>query len=438
LICKTLKKLSLQLQPHHEALRVIKGIFGERPKKVQLDIRVLEHLISYSGHQFGDRVLGKAYRERKDGDRIDNWTVEIGILIPIYSNLVNVYSTDESLSMIDSDNFLFPYYEKMLDFLRPWSSELDSHSRNPTRGIDSLDKDQIIFILHLLSTTERNIGAILRRRNEFILAENYCQQALSHARLHEGREEDKIDLVCDALRGMYGLRGTQDNFIDALPFAEEAYNLVAIAYNPVHPKVQEAAGTLIECLMHNGDLYNADRFAEATLDSLKDPANGLDQESEEVATGYYNLANVINKQKEDLVKAEMLARESLRIRTRVYGNDHVEVGHNCSLLGDILMSQDNLGNETMELFERSLTNNTKHFGPDGINTATSNFNLGVFYNQLAEKQQNAQKRKEYLCLSKSLFKEGARIYTKIFGPDNPKTIEALSQLSIILRELSNA
>jgi hypothetical protein len=65
----------------------------------------------------------------------------------------------------------------------------------------------------------------------------------------------------------------------------------------VHPKVQEAAGTLIECLINKGDLYNAERFAEATLDSLKDPANGLDQESEEVAKGYYNLANVIVQQK---------------------------------------------------------------------------------------------------------------------------------------------
>jgi tetratricopeptide (TPR) repeat protein len=414
---------------------MINEILGERPKKMQLDIRVLEHLISYSEHQFGDRVPGKAYRERKDGNRIDNWVVDIEILIPIYSNLVNVNSTDESLSMIDSDNFKFRYYEKMLDRLRPWSSELDSNS---TSQKDSLDKDQINIVLFFLSTTERNIGIVLRRRNEFILAESYCQQALSHARSYEGREEDKIDLVCKALRGMYGLRETQDNFIDALPFAEEAYNLVAIAYNPVHPKVQEAAGTLIECLVHKGDLFNAERFAEATLDSLKDPANGLDQESEEVANGYYNLANVINEQEGDSVKAEMLVRESLRIRTRVFGNDHVKAAFSCSLLACILMSQDNLGSETMELLERSLANNTKHFGPDGINTAISNSNLGKFYHQLADTQQNAQKKIEYLRMSKSTFKEAVRIYTKTFGSDNPQTIEASSQLSIISRELSEA
>jgi hypothetical protein len=430
-----LKKLSLQLQSYHEATRVIKEILGERPKKMQLDIRVLEHLISYSEHQFGDRVPGKAYRERKDGDRIDNWTVEIRILIPIYSNLVNVYSTDESLSMIDSDNLRLPYLEKILDVLTPWSSKLDSNS---TSQIDSLDMDHTNSLLPLLSTTERNIGMIFRKRNELELAESYCQQALSHARLYEGTVEKKTDILCNVLRVLYDIRGTQFNFIDALPFAEEAYDLVAIAYNPVHPKVQEAAGTLIECLMHNGDLYNAERFAEASLDSLKDPANGLDQESEEVANGYYDLANVINEQEGDLVKAEMLARESLRIRTRVYGNDHVNVGHSCSLLARILTAQDNLGNETMDLFERSLANNTKNYGLDGINTAISNSNLGAFYHQLEDTQQNAQKRKEYLRMSKSTFKEALRIYTRICGPDNPQTTEASSQLSIISRKLSEA
>jgi tetratricopeptide (TPR) repeat protein len=387
--------------------------------------------MSYSEHQFGDRVPGKAYRERKVGDRNDNWTVEIGILIPIYNNLVNVNSTDESLSMIDTNSLRLFYQEKMLDLLIPWSSKLVSNS---TSQIYSLDKDQINVVLYLLSTTELNIAMVHRCRNEFVLAESYCQQALSNARLYEGTKEKKTDLVCDAIIAIHDTRAFQGNFIDALPFAEEAYNLYAIAYNPVHPKVQEAAGTLIECLMHNGDLYNAERFSEATLDSLKDPANGLDQESKEVAIGYHNLASVINKQEGDFVKSEMLARESLRIRTRIYGNDHIELGISCSLLARILVSQDNIGNETIELFERSLITDTMCFGLDGINTAISNYNLGAFYHQLADTQQNV----EYLRRSKSTFKEAVRIYSKIFGPDNPQTIEASSKLSIISRELSEA
>jgi hypothetical protein len=435
LICKTSKKLSNRLQPYQEVVRVIEEIREERPKKIQLDIRVLKYLISYAEHQFGNRVTGRAYRERKNGEHIDNWNVEIEIVIPIYGDLVDVYRRDESLSMIDSYNFQFPYYEKMLDLLRPWSSKLDS---NQISQIDNLDKYQTNSLLDLLSQTERNIGITLRKRNEFELSESYCQQALSHARLYEGTEEKKTNILCSVLRALYDLRGIQSNFIDALPFAEEAYDLVAIAYNPVHPKVQEAAGMLIECLMHKGDLYNAGRFAEATLDSLKDPANGLDQESEAVAKGYYNLATVINAQKGDLVKAEMLARESLHIRTSIYGKDHIKVGVSCDLLGCILMSQDNLGDETMELLERSLAIFTKNYGPDGTNTAVSNANLGVFYNQLADTQQTDERKIVYLNLSNSRLKEAVRIYTKIFGPNNPQSIKASSALSVIIRRLSEA
>jgi tetratricopeptide (TPR) repeat protein len=234
---------------------------------------------------------------------------------------------------------------------------------------------------------------------------------------------------------MYDIKAFQENYVDALRFTEEAYDLVAIAYNPVHPKVQEAAGALIQCLIHKGDLYNAERFSEATLDSLKDPANGLDQESEEVATGYHNLADVISAQEGDLVKAEMLARESLRIRTLIYGKDHVHVGPSCDLLARILRSQDNLGDETMELFERSLANDTKYYGPNGTDAATSNFNLGNFYHHLANKQQIVRREIEYLYLSKSKYVAAVRIYTKIFGPDNTKTINAWSGLSLVFRKL---
>jgi tetratricopeptide (TPR) repeat protein len=412
--------------------RVINEIREERPKKTQLGIRVFGHLISYAEHQFGDRIPGKSYRERGDGDRINNWKVEIEILIPIYCNLLDVHSTDESLSLIDSGNLRLPYSEKILDLLRPWSLKLDSNS---TCQIENLDKDQMTRILLLLSTLELIIGIILRQRNEFELAESYCQQALSHARLYEGIEEKKIDLICSALRALYDIKAFQENYVDALRFTEEAYDLAAIAYNPVHPKVQEAAGALIQCLTHKGDLYNAERFSEATLDSLKDPANGLDQESEEVAMGYHNLADVISAQKGDLVKAEMLARESLRIRTLIYGNDHVNVGHSCDLLARILMSQDNLGNETMELFERSLANDTKYYGPNGTDAAISNFNLGAFYHHLANKQQIVRREIEHLCLSKSKFEEAVRIYTKILGTHNQKTIKASSELSIIIYKL---
>jgi hypothetical protein len=102
------------------------------------------------------------------------------------------------------------------------------------------------------------------------------------------------------------------------------------------------------------------------------------------------------------------------------------------------VSQKNFGNETTELFERSLVIDTKNYGPDGSETATANFNMGTFYYQLAEEQQDHQRKIEYLRLSETKHKESFRINSKIFGLDNPQTIESASTISMISNMLSKA
>jgi tetratricopeptide (TPR) repeat protein len=434
LICKTLKRLSCQLQPYHEVARIIEAICEEiDDKKKQQKTRILLHLIPYAEHQFGDRVLGNTYRERVDSERINNWRVEIGILIHLYLELTYIYRDDDTLSFVVRDTLNFPYYEKILELLEPWSAYLDLDC---TGQIDSLDNDQINLTVIAFSQAEHNIGSIHMHRNDFNLAENYCQRALSCARLYEGKEEWKTELLCTALKAYYELRSKEGNHADALIYAEEAYNCVAIAYNPVHPKVQDAASMLIKCLIFKGNLDSAETFAQMTLDSLKDPGNGLDQQSEAVARGYYDFGDVIYQQQGDLVKAEKLTRESLRIRTRLYDNNHANVGLSVGLLASILQSLGKLGRETLEFYERSLAIEIKNYGLEGINTATSNFNLGFFYHNRAENSHTAEKRKDDLRLSESFYKEAERIRIKIYGPDNPGTVRAASQLSITSHELS--
>jgi tetratricopeptide (TPR) repeat protein len=439
LICQSLKMLPHQLQPYFEVVRVVKETPIETPEKKKLYIRFVKHLISYAENQFGDRVPGKAYREREDGECINNWTVEIEVLIPIYSELTIVYWDDISLGEVVRANLIIPYYKKMLDLLRPWSANcLNLNSIGPWS--EYLDKDKINQILVLLSETERRIASMQGRINHFDLAEIHCQRAVTFAKLYDGTEKNTV-LLPEALKRFCDIRISQGNYADAVSFAEEAYDYVAVAYNPVHPEVQRAAGTLIECLIQKGDLYDAERFSEMMLNSLKDPMNALDQESEAVAKGYYHLAQVIdkqimNEQQGDSVKAEMLARESLRIRTQLNGNDHPSVGTSSALLANILKRQSNLGNETKELFERSLAINMKHCGPDGLNTANSFINIGKLYYlsaTLPKFRRNVETRKEHLRLSIFSYKEAVRIRTKALGPDNPKTLEAECSLRIVSR-----
>jgi hypothetical protein len=65
-----------------------------------------------------------------------------------------------------------------------------------------------------------------------------------------------------------------------------------------------------------------------------------------MARGVFNLADVIYRQNGDFTKAEMLARESLRIRSLIFDSNHQSTGRSCNLLAHVLLIQGELGDET--------------------------------------------------------------------------------------------
>jgi hypothetical protein len=191
-------------------------------------------LIAYGEYQFGASIPGCTYRKMPNGEKIDNWSCEIEIMIPLYIDLASIYMSDESISLVARDNLSHLYFKNIIDMLKPWSANFDLNS---TSRVVSLSKDRTNYILMLLSQTERTVASIHLRRNEFDLADDYCQRAVSHARLFEGVEEDKTDMLSTALRVYCNLNRTQGNYAAAVTIAEESYNCVAMTYNPVHPEV---------------------------------------------------------------------------------------------------------------------------------------------------------------------------------------------------------
>jgi hypothetical protein len=205
------------------------------------------------------------------------------------------------------------------------------------------------------------------------------------------------------------------------------------AYDPAHPQVQEAAGILIEVLIAKGDLFDAERYAQVTYGNLRDKKNGIDQESEAVAKGAHNLANVFYRQEGDLIKAEELARESVRISTLKHNED--TLGNYRDLLARIMVSQGNFGDETRELYATSLAFCIKSEGLDGINTAAANINMGCFHRLAAEKQPTIDSKRVQLLLAKSFYEEGLRIKSKTHNPSHSIIVTVSSQLARIIREL---
>jgi hypothetical protein len=66
-------------------------------------------------------------------------------------------------------------------------------------------------------------------------------------------------LIYEALGTYVELRQSQGDHSGAVTFAEEAYNVVVIAYDCTHPQVQQAAAMLIGSLIQKDDLFNAQR-----------------------------------------------------------------------------------------------------------------------------------------------------------------------------------
>jgi tetratricopeptide (TPR) repeat protein len=162
----------------------------------------------------------------------------------------------------------------------------------------------------------------------------------------------------------------------------------------------------------------------------------MNQEGEEVAMGAYNFANIILRQLGDLVKAEELAREALRIRTLIFDSNNQEVGYSCNLLADVLRLKNSLGDETRKLYERSLAIVIRNEGPDRPNSASGYRNIGLFYEQLAKFQTTADAKRTQLLLAKSHYEKASIIYMKIFGPSHPETVINTSSLADTLRKLS--
>jgi hypothetical protein len=265
----------------------------------------------------------------------------------IYGQLTDLYLQNHSLNTLSRCEMGLPLLERSLSLLIPWliQLDLDATNRMNTRMND---------ILEALFRSKQNMAALTSNSNQFDVAEGHCQRSLAYSRRYGLEGEKKITMTFTALKTYFNLRKRQGDNPDALTLAEEGYQLVEETYRDsphfgVHPQVQEAAGILINILISKGNYYVAESYAQVTYDNLRNKNNGINLENEALATGAYDLADVLFRQNENLIIAEKLARESLRIRSLIIDSNHHSVGRSCNLLAGILKAQDYFGDETRGL-----------------------------------------------------------------------------------------
>jgi hypothetical protein len=146
------------------------------------NVRVLQHLLSYSEIQYGDRIQRTVSK---------NWDVEIDLIYQIYKRIIGIYANNQSMSMIVRNKAMLPYMEKVLELLAPWSILIDSDDL--IRFI-SLSIDKVNHLLLLLSGAERSLACVYMHGCKFTLAESHCKRALSYASRYKGEAVHKTAL----------------------------------------------------------------------------------------------------------------------------------------------------------------------------------------------------------------------------------------------------
>jgi hypothetical protein len=213
-MCPILKKLSNTLQPYDEVVQVIEEIYAS---KEGYNVRILEQLLQYGEYQFGKPIIGKDYREREDGQRIDNWSVDIGILLKISITMVDIYVRNDSLSMVTRDKEMLPHLERSLHILSPWMVTIDSDFNDQ---FDSLNSEMTNHLLKTSSILEQRMSSVYRNRCQFDVAEGHCYQYLVNSRRLALEGEDKITSIFEALSNYIQLRQFQGDFTGAVTYVK--------------------------------------------------------------------------------------------------------------------------------------------------------------------------------------------------------------------------
>lgn len=232
MVCSILKKLPSELEPYENVVENIQQILKAKKRD---DTRVLTHLLSYAEFQFGQKIIGSTYRERESGERITNWEVEVESLYYILLAIIITYEKNASLTKVTCNNLQAPYLSRALILLTPWLTSLDLLAIS--RG-SSFCENQITELLHKLNYVERMMAYQAMESVKFDAAEGHCQRCLIYSKRYKVEGEEKTTAIYNSLTALCALRRHQCNYSEAATFAEEAYNLVCIAYNPVHLEVQ--------------------------------------------------------------------------------------------------------------------------------------------------------------------------------------------------------
>lgn len=253
IMCHLIKMMpSNMLLPFLDICSVLDEVLNQTAAQiVQLGrkkhVRLLEYLLAFAKHQFGEQVADTLVYDRGNDDHINAWDMEVGVFHSIYSKLVKrtLYNDNNDyywLSGID-------YIQKTVSILEPWSL-------NEGERFNSLNEDGLEWLFDELSDKEKLLALAHENLNDWDKAQYYYKQSNIHAKKmkEKGIKNKKIrDILC--IQGALYLRMLK--LSEGKACMQEAYMIASEAYDPDPPLVIETANLL------NGIIdVTEDRFVE--------------------------------------------------------------------------------------------------------------------------------------------------------------------------------
>ena len=409
------KRMPKKLLPIKEVIQVIKRSFDQGMKfKLQTRndaaIEVLENAVAFVDNQIGPRIVGETYRIRKNGDRVNDWQ---SLTMPVCLLLIQLTSL-----LLDS--------RTSAAFDRALIHGTEARALiEPQRG--TLQYGELDYLHVLFYQVEIQLAEIYCERFDFGKAEIHCQECLTIAKKSNG--DMRASSVSQALRVYSCLRRSQGRFEEAVSMAEEAYITVSEAHCPEHPKVQEVAADLIDCLILAGEFSQAEAYARITYESLTDPSCGIDQKSEQIARGMQQLAHVllriVQNDKEAspviLIEAEKLIRQSCVVVEKLFGRNTPNLALCLDLFGKILVERGTFTDEAKDAFMRVVSIYESLEGGRERGTVLALHGLGDYLMKKSDAMPIGEERMKEREQAVATYAKAADISSSINGPCHSAT-----------------
>jgi tetratricopeptide (TPR) repeat protein len=399
----------------------------ESEGNIERAIKMMKRALLIAEHQYGDRSAGETFRKRKDGTVVKDWPLfdVREMIVYIYINQFDVTSLDIALA-----------------YATETRAELEMRRNNH----DDPDK-----FFQFMFAVDSQLGDIHKKKMQFDKCLHHVQEALVAARYFGPTYSKSLYHALSNLANTHVVLKTGDG----ANFAEEAYNLASEEFGPEHPEVHEAATILINIYQDTGNFVDAERFARINYESLNDPNNNVDRESDLFALGKNQVARLWlltppNQRiggEQAAEEAETLSREACAIFEGLEmngANDPMssQLGLTLTTLAEIMMVRDKVTPEVEGILHRALTlsQDCRRGVVPKVKSSYDRYHhlliLGRFYVQLAATMPIGMEKALELKKALGAYEESARICEVFFEASNKHmtfVIENIAYVASLLR-----